>query len=587
MSSFKIFNLQPIIQETLETLGFTTPTEIQEKAIPLLLEDKKIDFHGQAQTGTGKTLAFGIPLLNKIDKTKRCTQALVVAPTRELAVQISDSLRQVAQPSGITIEPIYGGISMEEQIRLLKRGVHVVVGTPGRLNDHLRRRTLSLENAQTLVLDEADIMLDMGFREEVDEILRFAPKDRQIWLFSATVKTGISDLMREHMKDTVSVRVSKQQVSNKNTKQYYCVMPSRSRLQAICRFIESEPEFYGFIFCQTKMLTSEVTEKLMQRGYRVGSLHGDMSQSQRNLVIKRFKQNELSIVVATDVAARGIDVANLTHVINYSMPEDHESYVHRVGRTGRAGKDGTAITFVNKNDMHVIRLVQRKFNVVIEPINVPSMDIIISSRVKQAELFMAGLISSGSSITLDSQLTTLVDAIEEKSLRSIVAQLLHEKFIAVVMQDADITYTPAHKTNAGETANGAKEICINVGSDDGIERQDIMDYLTTFGKIAEESVVKVRIIKRRTFVEVMTDSVNALINSLQGELIQGRRARVNLAQQDENSGERFGGNRSRRFGSSTEPRRDRDYSSERTRFGGRHSGGERSDSRQERPYRSY
>ena len=592
MSSFKLFNLQPIIQSTLDALGFVTPTEIQEKAIPMLLEATRIDFHGQAQTGTGKTLAFGIPLLNKIDKTKKITQALIVAPTRELALQIADSLRQVAQPAGIIVEPVYGGVSMEEQIRLLKRGVHVVVGTPGRLNDHLRRRTLSLEQAQTLVLDEADIMLDMGFREEVDEILRFAPEDRQIWLFSATVKAGISDLMRQHMKDTVSVRVSKQQVSSQNTKQYYCVMPGRSRLQAICRFIESEPDFYGFIFCQTKILTSEVTEKLMQRGYKVGSLHGDMSQAQRNLMIKRFKQNELSIVVATDVAARGIDVANLTHVVNYSMPEDHESYVHRVGRTGRAGKEGTAITFINKNDIHITRLIQRKFNIIMEPINVPSMDIIIASRIKHAEEFMAGLTSAASSVKIDQQLTTLVNTINESNLRSVVAHLLHEKFLAAVLQDAEIAYTPASRTAFSETNNGAKELCISLGSDDSIEKQDVMDYLLTFGKIQADSVLKVRIIKRRTFVEVVTEKVNELINVLQGEMIQGKRARVNLAQQDEGSErpERSGGFRRSNHGGEGQQR---SYSSEnRSRFGGDRRPRERSSegsssSRPERSYRSY
>jgi ATP-dependent RNA helicase DeaD len=589
MSSFKSFDLQPIIQSTLETLGFVTPTEIQEKSLPLLLASERVDFHGQAQTGTGKTLAFGIPLLNKIDKNKRATQALIVAPTRELALQISDSLRQVAIPSGISVEPIYGGMSMDEQMRLLKRGVHVVVGTPGRLNDHLRRKTLVLDQAHTLVLDEADIMLDMGFREEVDEILRFAPEDRQIWLFSATVKTGISDLIRQHMKDTVSVRVSKQQVSNQNTKQYYCVMPSRSRLQAICRFIESEPDFYGFIFCQTKILTSDVTEKLMQRGYKVGSLHGDMSQAQRNLVIKRFKQNELSIVVATDVAARGIDVANLTHVINYSMPEDHESYVHRVGRTGRAGRDGTAITFINKNDIHVMRMLQRKFNVVVDPIDVPSMDLIIKSRVKLAENYIEQLNATDNSIKLDSQLNALVGVINENNLRSVVAHLLHEKFVAVVMQDADITYASSSRSTVNEANSNAKEICISLGSDDGIERQDVVEYLTQFGKLEADNILKLRIIKRRTFVEISSDKMNGLVDSLQGELLQGKRARVNMVQEEQ--GERSGGDRFRRSEYRGGNRSGGSYSGESSRFGGRRSGGSRyegsSSSRSERSYRSY
>src|SRR5581483_3511960 len=207
--------------------------------------------------------------------------------------------------------------------------------TPGRLNDHLRRGTLVLKQIKTLILDEADIMLDMGFKDEVDEILTYAPADREIWLFSATIKDGITDLMQAHMVNPVSVRVSKKQVATASTKQYFCVVPSRLRLQAVCRFIESTTDFYGFIFCQTKMLTGEVAEQLIKRGYNVGALHGDMSQAQRNAVIKKFKHKEVTIVVATDVAARGIDVPNLTHVLNYSIPEDLESYVHRIGRTGR------------------------------------------------------------------------------------------------------------------------------------------------------------------------------------------------------------------------------------------------------------
>src|ERR1700679_1670807 len=234
--SFNDLSLPPSIVSPLPTLGFSTPTDIQSKAIPVLVGPGKVDFLGQAQTGTGKTLAFGLPLLSRINTSDRTIQALIVAPTRELVVQITQSLKPIAQPLGVTIEPIYGGVSMSDQLRALKRGVHVVVGTPGRLNDHIKRKTLVLSNIHTLVLDEADIMLDMGFKEEVDEIMTYTPSDRQIWLFSATIKPGISQIMREHMTDTVSVRSNKQQIGCANTKQFFAVVPSRNRFAALCRF---------------------------------------------------------------------------------------------------------------------------------------------------------------------------------------------------------------------------------------------------------------------------------------------------------------------------------------------------------------
>ncbi|HVW99009.1 MAG TPA: DEAD/DEAH box helicase, partial [Candidatus Babeliaceae bacterium] len=497
ISSFKDFNLAPEIQKALDSLGFTQPTEIQQKAIPLLLGSQPIDIHGQAQTGTGKTFAFGIPLLQKIDPTDKTTQALVVAPTRELAVQICDSLRPLAQARSISIDAIYGGVSMEDQIRSLKKGVQLVVGTPGRLNDHLRRKTLSINNIKTLVLDEADIMLDMGFKDEIDEILSHAPKKREIWLFSATVKPGINNIMRDHMHEPISVRISKKNVGTTVTKQYYCMIPMRQRLNALARFIESAPEFYGFIFCQTKILTSEIAEQLLRRGYLVGALHGDMSQAQRNAVIKKFKQRELSIVVATDVAARGIDIANLTHVINYSLPEDLESYVHRVGRTGRAGKEGIAITFITKSDSKMISLLERKFNISIQPIAVPSREEIIKGRLKQASLYLQAFIATPQEI--NPEVTSLLDGYDDQALHTILAKILEEKFLSSILIEEDMPFATASRSSFVD--NGMQELFINVGSDDEIDREDVINFLTSVGGLDPSQIGKIRIIKRRTFFD--------------------------------------------------------------------------------------
>lgn len=530
MNTFKELNLDPTLQKALDTLGFVTPTEIQKKAIPLLLANKRVDFHGQAQTGTGKTLAFGIPLLHRIDPSKKAPQALIVAPTRELALQIKESINALARSLDIRVEAIYGGVSMDDQTYALKRGCHVVVGTPGRLNDHLRRKTLSLATVQTLVLDEADIMLDMGFKEEVDEILRFVPKEREIWLFSATIKSGIADIMRTHMRDPMSVRVSKKTVAVSSTKQYFCVVPPRSRMHALIRFIESSPDFYGFVFCQTKILTSDVAEHLVKRGYNVGALHGDMSQAQRNLVIKKFKNQELTILVATDVAARGIDVPNLTHVVNYSIPEDHESYIHRIGRTGRAGKEGVAITLTTKSDLRSVQYIERKFGITIAPIDVPSREVILKARLEEASRHLASIEAMPKATEVE--ITNLIAKFSPEEMRMYLARFIHDKFLSSLDLD-DISFTASQKI---VMPDALQEIFINVGTDDGITRDDIVHYLTKTGCVSNEQIQKVRVIKRRTFVQLPGECAGPLMNALRNSYLGGRRARVSLITEEQQQG---------------------------------------------------
>ncbi len=532
ITTFKDFAISVALQKVLDDLGFIEPTDIQKKAIPVLLSHKKIDFHGQAQTGTGKTMAFGIPLLHRVDQAQKKPQALVVAPTRELAVQIKESMLPLARAMDLRLEVIYGGVSMEEQTAALRRGCHIVVGTPGRLNDHLRRKSLAIDGVQTLVLDEADIMLDMGFKEEVDEILRYAPKNREIWLFSATVKAGIADIMRNHMHEPVSVRVSKKQVATEGTKQYYCVIPSRTRMQVLSRFIECAPDFYGFIFCQTKILTSEVAEQLVRRGYNVGALHGDMSQVSRNIVIKKFKNRELSILVATDVAARGIDVANLTHVINFSLPDDHESYIHRIGRTGRAGKEGIAITLITKTELRSLQYVQRKFNVVIDPIDVPSRDSIVKARIQEASKYIAQLGEHSSIDQLkapEKELEALIHNLSSEETRTILARVLHDKFLSSLEHD-DVSFTPSSKI---VMPDALQEIFINVGSDDGITRDDVIKYLTQTGCVSADQIQKVRVIKRRSFIQLPGECTGPLINALRNGMLGGRRARVSVITEEQ------------------------------------------------------
>ena len=521
MSTFKDLNLSPEIEKALEKLGFTHPTEIQRKAIPLLLASEKIDFHGQAQTGTGKTLAFGIPLLQRIDRSKKITQGLIVAPTRELAVQIYESINKIARDINVSMAVIYGGVSMEDQIRTLRSGVQIVVGTPGRLNDHLRRKTLSLANLHTLVLDEADIMLDMGFKDEIDEILNYAPTNREIWLFSATVKPGISQLIKKHMKETVSVRVSPEQIGTSKTKQFYCIVPFKFRLHAVARFIQCSPDFYGFIFCQTKILTSELAEQLIKLGYNVGALHGDMSQSQRNNVIKKFRHKELTILVATDVAARGIDVADLTHVINYSIPEDLESYVHRIGRTGRAGKEGTAITLISKSEQRIMQQIERRFGVLIKPIDIPSNETLIAARIEQAKEFLQTM--EPVKEQYNQMLTSLISTLPQDKLITVSARLLYDKFLSNLdLEDIPYTHVDA------QTANQLQEISINAGLDDNINRDTVNEYLMSTGIVTQENIKSIRVLKNRTFVKLAGDCTPELLIALRTKPLDSKRVRVNL-----------------------------------------------------------
>jgi ATP-dependent RNA helicase DeaD len=523
MTQFKDYMLRPELQKALEKLGITTPTPIQEKTLAHLLTSDHVDFHGQAQTGTGKTLAFGLPLLDKLDINLAQTQALIVAPTRELALQIAEALSAAGSFLPFSIVPIYGGMSMPNQIKALKRGAHIVIGTPGRLNDHLRRKTLSLKHVHTIVLDEADIMLDMGFKEEVDEILTYAPENRRIWLFSATIKDGIEQIKRTHMKNVVVAKVTTKVVTVDTTEQFYCAVPRKNRVIAIARFIDQAPDFYGFIFCPTKLLASEVADALSGMGYPASALHGDMNQTLRNAVIKKFKQRAFSILVATDVAARGIDVTGLSHVINYSMPEDHESYVHRIGRTGRAGLAGIAITLVNRNEVgHLSRLAKR-LSATINPLNVPRSEDIAQQRMVQA---IAYVNEKSQQVPNESQyLAQLRKALQETSAEALlnsVANLLADKFFAGLGKENDYLEqdTPSFEASNRES-DGLQEVMLNVGTDDGVTEDDIKNAVLACNGVQEDHIMKMRVIKRRSFFTFPDEQAAIVIRELRGVKIGG------------------------------------------------------------------
>lgn len=525
MTIFSDLPLLPAIKQALATLGFTTPTEIQAKVIPFLLENPTRDIHAQAQTGTGKTLAFGIPLLHAIDPSVRAVQALIIAPTRELVMQTYESLRDISGNTGVICEPIYGGMPINKQITNIRRGAHIIIGTPGRLNDHLRRKTLQLDRLKILVLDEADIMLDMGFRDEVDNIMQRIPGQRTIWLFSATVMPGIKQLINSHMSNVHVVKAASEKgVVSSQVKQYYCMVAPRKRTEVAARFIEAEPDFYGIIFCQTKVLASEVAEKLVSKGFRANCLHGDMSQSLRNQVIKGFKNKDFSILVATDVAARGIDVSGLTHVINFSIPDEHESYIHRIGRTGRAGKEGKAIVFVAPSEAYRIRRLEKLAHTHVEEIEVPPLSMIINKKMSAVSDFIEQAKKPVQTLSpVHTVIQELIKSFAPDEVSNALAIALEDKFFKDMVHD-DLGNV---KSSGGMPGGAApQEICIDLGRSAGLSEDMVRDYVIQTCNVLASDVTKVHMLDHKTFISVPEHRLRDCVQSMKAAPISQQAHRV-------------------------------------------------------------
>lgn len=357
MTTFAEFNLEPKVIQAITELGFEEATPIQSKSIPIALTGS--DMIGQAQTGTGKTAAFGIPLISKISKTDEKIRALIMAPTRELAIQVAEEIEKLSRFKGLRTLPIYGGQDIVRQIRALKRKPQIIIGTPGRLLDHINRKTIKLDDVNTVVLDEADEMLDMGFMEDIQSILKQVPEDRQTMLFSATMPPNIQKLAQQFLKNPEHVSVIPKQVSAPLIDQAYIEVPERQKFEALSRLLDMESPELAIVFGRTKRRVDELAEALQKRGYSADGLHGDLSQNQRDTVMRKFRDGSIDVLVATDVAARGLDVSGVTHVVNFDLPQDPESYVHRIGRTGRAGKEGAAWSFVTPREIDHLHFIER------------------------------------------------------------------------------------------------------------------------------------------------------------------------------------------------------------------------------------
>lgn len=396
MITFAELGLSIKTLEGLDKKGFVNPSPIQAEVIPLLLANKR-NIIGQAATGTGKTAAFGIPMIERFDhRTDGQVQALILVPTRELAIQVAEEISSLQTKRNLDVVAIYGGQSYEIQNRALKKGVDIVVGTPGRVMDHLDRRTLKLQNISYFVLDEADEMLNMGFIDDIETIFKQTNPEKRVLLFSATMPKGILNVAKKYMGDYDLIAIKNNQMTTIQTEQFFIQLQERDKVEALCRIMDKENDFYGIVFCKTKMDVDNIFARLHEKGYSTQALHGDVQQKQRENILKLFKAKKVKILVATDVAARGIDVNDISHVINFSIPQDPESYVHRIGRTGRAGKTGIAITFITPSEFRKFSFFQKATNTIVTKMDVPSVIHVIEAKKKKLKETIDTVLEKGS-----------------------------------------------------------------------------------------------------------------------------------------------------------------------------------------------
>lgn len=543
MNNFSQLGLSDALLKVVEQIGFEQPTPVQEKAIPLLLEKNPTDFIGLAQTGTGKTAAFGLPLIDLIDAEYRNTQALIMAPTRELGQQTAAQLVSFAKNiPGLNVEVVYGGAAIANQIRALKKPTQILVATPGRLLDLINRKAVNLEAVRYVVLDEADEMLNMGFKEDIDAILEHTNFNRVTWLFSATMPPEIRKIVKKYMEDPIEVAVNTEQKSNVDISHKYVMTKNANKLPAIKRFLDIQPEMRGILFCRTKRETQQIADDLGNMGYGVEALHGDLSQGQRDAVMRRFKNRSMQLLIATDVAARGIDVDNLTHVLHHQLPDQLENYTHRSGRTGRAGKKGLSLAFINPREGYRIKDLEKRVKIEFERIEVPSVEELRSSRINNwANL----IINTDVDEQAESILKSLKDRFEELSKEDILKRLITSQLDHITVQgkeDADLNEASGKRSDREESRSrgnsGFKRYFVNIGSIDGLTKGDLIHFLADVSEIDRRSFGQITMQKNCAFFDIKDGEDKDLAAKFKGIHIDGRSIRVNL---DDEGPKRTGG----------------------------------------------
>ena len=580
MNKFEQLGLNESLLLAIKDLGFENPSEVQEKAIPVLLE-QNTDLVALAQTGTGKTAAFGFPLIQKIDAEDRSTQALILSPTRELCLQITNEIKQYSKyVKGLHTVAVYGGASITEQAREIKRGAQIIVATPGRMQDMINRGLVNIKNINFCILDEADEMLNMGFYEDIVSILSDTPDEKNTWLFSATMPAEVARIAKKFMHNPAEVTVGSKNSGSATVSHEYYLVNARDRYEALKRLADANPDIFSVVFCRTKRDTQAVAEKLIEDGYSAAALHGDLSQAQRDGVMKSFRGRQIQMLVATDVAARGIDVDNITHVVNYQLPDEIETYNHRSGRTGRAGKLGTSIVIVTKSEIRKIssieRIIQQKFQEKTIPSGIEICEIQLlhlANKIKDTEV----------DHEIDNYLPAINEVLEGLSKEELIKKMVSvefNRFINYYKKNRDLSAQSSgsdrrERDGAPRENNngGATRYFVNIGSRDDFDWMQLKDFLKETLELGRDDVFKVDVKEGFSFFNTDAEHTDKVMEVLNGFDLNGRRINVEISKNDgggrrdhngRNSGGGFGGRSSapRREGSFA-PRREGGFRSDR------------------------
>ncbi|MBD3636890.1 MAG: DEAD/DEAH box helicase [Crocinitomicaceae bacterium] len=554
---FKEMGLSTEILNAIADIGFVEPTPIQQQAIPHLLTDPS-DLIGLASTGTGKTASFGLPLLNYVDTTLKATQGLIICPTRELCIQISNDLDNYSKNiKGLNVVSVYGGTDINKQIRQIAKGAHVIVATPGRLVDLINRKKVKLNEVDTVILDEADEMLNMGFKEDIDAILKQTPDDKCVWLFSATMPREVAEIAKNYMVEPFEITVGGRNESNKNIHHHAYTVKERDRYAALKRLIDFNPDIYGLIFCRTRRQTAEVADKLMSDGYSAEPLHGDLSQAQRDRVMNKFRDKHLQILVATDVAARGIDVDDITHVIHYNLPEDVENYTHRSGRTARAGKEGISIALINTKEGRKVNSIEKIIKTKFEQKKLPDPKKIIAR-----QLFH--MIDEVSEAKVDDE--AIYEYMPEvmKKLGEFDKEELVKKFVSVEFnkflnyyansRDLDASQSSSRESGRKGRINDSNKdrFFVNLGKRDGLNQGALLRLICDTTGLKNGAIGKIDILDNFSFFDADKTETAMLVKKMQNIDFEGKK--MNVEQTKKESG---GARKGRKKQTSRERRRRR------------------------------
>lgn len=537
MTKFEALGLEKSLLDAIADLGFDTPTEVQQKAIPILLEGET-DLVALAQTGTGKTAAFGFPMIQKIDRDSRTTQGLILSPTRELCLQITNELQLYSKYiKGLNVVAIYGGASITEQAKQIKKGAQIVVATPGRMKDMIGRRIVDISKISYCILDEADEMLNMGFYEDIKDILSNTPGDKSTWLFSATMPQEVATIAKKFMHQPREITVGTKNSGVDTVRHEYYVVSGRERYSALKRLADANPDIFSVVFCRTKRDTQKVAEKLIEDGYNAGALHGDLSQNQRDMVMNSFRKGQLQLLVATDVAARGIDVDDVTHVINYQLPDEIETYTHRSGRTGRAGKSGISMVILSRSELRKIKAIEAKLKQQFIQKQIPTgMEI--------CEIQLYHLASKIKNTKVSKEINDYLPAIHDV-LQGMDREEIIKKIVAVEFSRFYNYYSSAKDLNtedsgsraqqgrsgngADYTSDGSVRYFINVGEKDGYDWMSLKDFLRDTLELEKDDIQKVDVKESFSFFNSVAEHSGHILSTFTDFKVDGRFVNVEIS----------------------------------------------------------